>query len=58
MSYNNYENGMTDRIKYGFIVGTAIALIFYVISLIFNISPTSPNNTTTTKKIKKTISTK
>ena len=46
MSYYNYENGLNDRIKYGAIVGTAIALIFYAISLITNTSPTSPKEDT------------
>ena len=58
MSYYNYENGLNDRIKYGAIVGTAIALIFYVISLIINTSPTSPKEDTTTKTLTNTISNK
>ena len=58
MPYYKYENGLNDRIKYGAIAGTAIALIFYVISLIINISPTSPKEDTTTKTLTNTISNK
>lgn len=58
MSYYNYENGLNDRIKYGVIVGAAIALIFYAISLIFNISPSSPKTNTTTKTLTTTESNK
>lgn len=58
MSYYNYENGLNDRIKYGAIAGTAIALIFYAISLITNTSPTSPKEDTTTKTLTNTISNK
>lgn len=58
MPYYNYENGLNDRIKYGAIAGTAIALIFYAISLITNTSPTSPKEDTTTKTLTNTISNK
>ena len=58
MPYYNYENGLNDRIKYGAIAGTAIALIFYAISLITNTSPTSPKVDTTTKTLTNTISNK
>lgn len=58
MPYYKYENGLNDRIKYGAIAGTAIALIFYAISLITNTSPTSPKEDTTTKTLTNTISNK
>lgn len=53
-----YEKKMMENLKMRLLIGAIMAIIFYAISLIFNISPTSPKEDTTTKTLTNTISNK